>query len=272
MIKTLILGAVQGLCEFLPVSSSGHLAIFQIFMGFGENLLAFDVLLHFATLLAVVLFFWRDILQILADWFVGWVNPQNRRSGWAYGWAIIIASFVTAVLGLGLKDIAESASESLVLVGAGEIFTGIVLLMIPVFARLRGNASLLKTALAVGLAQGIAVMPGISRSGMSIAMGLFMGLSISEAFKFSFLISIPAILGAALLECMKVLKGGEGVFLPEGWMWGAVAAFVLGMASLKFMKGLVDAGKWAYFGVYCLIVGAVAVGIPIAVSLGLFTI
>ena len=260
MIKTLILGAVQGLCEFLPVSSSGHLAIFQIFMGFGENLLAFDVLLHFATLLAVVIFFWRDIWKILADWFGGWVTSK-RRSGWAYGWAIIIASFVTAVLGFGLKDIAESASENLVLVGIGELFTGVVLLMIPVFVRSPGNASLLKIALAVGLAQGIAVMPGISRSGMSIAMGLFMGLSISEAFRFSFLISIPAILGATLLECLKVMKGGETVFLPEGWIWGAVVAFVLGMASLRFMKGLVDAGKWAYFGVYCLVIGAVAVGL-----------
>lgn len=261
LLKTLILGAVQGLCEFLPVSSSGHLAIFQIFMGFGENLVAFDILLHFATLLAVVLFFWRDILRILSDWFGGWVNPHNRRSGWAYGWAIIIASFVTAVLGLGLKSTVEKVSESLVLVGCGEIFTGIVLLMIPVFSRSRGNASMLKIALAVGFAQGVAVMPGISRSGMSIAMGLFMGLGISEAFRFSFLISIPAILGATLLECVKVLKGGEVVFLPEGWMWGAVVAFVLGMASLKFMKGLVDAGKWAYFGVYCLLIGAVAVGL-----------
>ncbi|MBQ9433659.1 MAG: undecaprenyl-diphosphate phosphatase [Synergistaceae bacterium] len=271
MIKTLILGAVQGLCEFLPVSSSGHLAIFQIFMGFDENLLAFDILLHFATLLAVVIFFWRDIWKILADWFGGWFTSK-RRSGWAYGWAIIIASFVTAVLGLGIKDIAESASESLVLVGCGELFTGIVLLMIPMFARSRSNSSLLKIALAVGFAQGIAVMPGISRSGMSIAMGLFMGLGISEAFRFSFLISIPAILGATLLECVKVLKGGEMVYLPEGWIWGAVVAFVLGMASLKFMKGLVDAGKWAYFGIYCLIIGAIAVGLPLAVNFGWFAI
>ena len=266
MIKTLILGAVQGLCEFLPVSSSGHLAIFQIFMGFGENLVAFDILLHFATLLAVIIFFWRDIWQILADWFGGWVNPHNRRSGWSYGWAIIIASFVTAVIGLGLKDTVERVSESLLLVGLGEIFTAIVLLMIPVFARSRSNSSLLKIALAVGLAQGIAVMPGISRSGMSIAMGLFMGLGISEAFRFSFLISIPAILGATLLECLKFLKGGEAVFLPEGWIWGAVIAFILGMASLRFMKGLVDAGKWAYFGVYCLIIG----GCAVCLSLGIF--
>ena len=194
------------------------------------------------------------------------MNPKNRRSGWAYGWAIIIASFVTAVIGLGLKDTVEKVSENLLLVGLGEIFTAIVLLMIPVFARSRSNASLLKIALAVGLAQGIAVMPGISRSGMSVAMGLFMGLGISEAFRFSFLISIPAILGATLLECLKFLNGGEMVYLPEGWIWGAVIAFILGMASLRFMKGLVDAGKWAYFGVYCLIIG----GCAVCLSLGIF--
>ena len=258
MIKTLVLGAVQGLCEFLPVSSSGHLALCQIFMGFDENLVAFDILLHFATLLAVGIFFWRDIWEILYDWFGGWVS-KGKRSGWSYGWAIIIASMVTAVLGLSLKPVVEKASESLLFVGAGEIFTGIVFVLVPVFSRRPSNSSLLAIALAVGFAQGIAVLPGVSRSGMSIAMGLFMGLSISEAFRFSFLISIPAVLGATLLELLSWLKGNEAVFLPDGWIWAAAAAFVLGLASLKFMKGLVDAGKWAYFGLYCLIIGAAAI-------------
>ena len=258
MIKTLILGAVQGLCEFLPVSSSGHLAIFQIFMGFDENMAAFDILLHFATLLAVVIFFWRDIWEILCDWFGGWLNTHDRRSGWSYGWAIIIASFVTAILGLGLKPAFEKMSGSLPLVGLCEIFTGIVLLLIPVFSRTRHHSSLLKIALAVGFAQGIAVLPGVSRSGMSIAMGLFMGMGISEAFRFSFLISIPAVLGATLLECLKFLKDGGAVFLPEGWIWGAALAFILGLASLRFMRGLVKAEKWALFGVYCLVIGIAA--------------
>lgn len=264
MIKTLILGAVQGLCEFLPVSSSGHLALFQIFFRYSENLVAFDILLHFATLLAVIIFFWRDIWEILFDWFGGWVT-NSKRSGWSYGWAIIIASFVTAALGLTLKPVVEKASESLLLVGIGEIFTGAVLLMVPVFSRRPSNSSLLAIALAVGFAQGIAVLPGVSRSGMSIAMGLFMGMSIGEAFRFSFLISIPAILGATLLECLSWLKGVEAIFLPEGWIWGAMIAFVLGLASLKFMKGLVDAGKWVYFGLYCLIVGVIAVAFGLGV-------
>ena len=257
MLHSIILGAVQGLCEFLPVSSSGHLALFQIFMGFGENMLTFDILLHFATLLAVVLYFWRDIWQILRDWFSGWFG--KRRSGWSYGWAIIIASFITAVVGLALKSTAEKFSESLILVGAGEIFTGIILVMIPLLSSSRRNSSLLSIAVFVGLAQGIAVLPGVSRSGMSIAMALFMGLGISEAFRFSFLISIPAVLGATLLECVKFLKSGEAVFMPEGYIWGAFVAFVLGLLALILMRRLVNAKNWALFGVYCLIVGGLAV-------------
>lgn len=257
MMQSLILGAVQGLCEFLPVSSSGHLALFQIFMGFGENMLTFDILLHFATLLAVVLYFWRDIWQILCEWFGGWFG--KRRSGWSYGWAIIIASFITAVIGLGLKSTAEKFSESLMLVGAGEIFTGIILVSIPLLSSTRRNSSLLRTAIFVGIAQGIAVLPGVSRSGMSIAMALFMGLGMSEAFRFSFLISIPAVLGATLLECVKFVKSGEAVFMPEGYLWATIVAFVLGLAALALMRRIASAKNWAYFGVYCLIVGALAV-------------
>ena len=257
MLHSIILGAVQGLCEFLPVSSSGHLALFQIFMGFDQNMLTFDILLHFATLLAVVLYFWRDIWQILRDWFSGWFG--KRRSGWSYGWAIIIASFITAVVGLALKSTAEKFSESLILVGAGEIFTGIILVMIPLLSSSRRNSSLLSIAVFVGLAQGIAVLPGVSRSGMSIAMALFMGLGISEAFRFSFLISIPAVLGATLLECVKFMKSGEAVFMPEGYILGAFVAFVLGLLALILMRRLVNAKNWALFGVYCLIVGGLAV-------------
>ena len=257
MMEAVILGAVQGLCEFLPVSSSGHLAIFQIFMGFRENMLAFDILLHFATLLAVILYFRRDIWQILADWFTGWTG--NRRSGWSYGWAIIIATIITSIIGLSLKSTAEKFSENLLLVGAGEIFTGIVLVLIPLISLRRGNSSLLMTAIFVGIAQGIAVLPGVSRSGMSIAMGLFMGLGITEAFRFSFLLSIPAVLGATILECVKYLKLGEAAFLPDGYMFGAVTAFVLGLLSLILMRRMVNAKNWAFFGVYCLIVGVTAV-------------
>lgn len=258
MLNSIILGAVQGLCEFLPVSSSGHLALFQIWMGYAEKMLTYDILLHFATLLAVVIYFWRDIVQILRDWFAGWFS-KRRHSGWSYGWAIIISTIITSIIGLILKPFAEEISESLVLVGVGEIFTGLILVMIPIYSNRRANSSLLKIAIAVGIAQGIAVLPGVSRSGMSIAMGLFMGMGISEAFRYSFLISVPAIFGATLLECVKFLKGSASVYLPEGYIYGAIIAFVLGLLSLIFMRRIVNAKNWACFGVYCLIIGIVAV-------------
>ena len=257
MLNTIILGAIQGLCEFLPVSSSGHLALAQIYMGYSD-MLTYDILLHFATLLAVVIYFRNDIVQILSDWFGGWFSDK-RKSGWSYGWAILITTAITSVIGIALKGTAEKFSENMTLVGAGEIFTGIILLLIPVLMSKRGNSSLLKIAIMVGIAQGIAVLPGVSRSGMSIAMGLFMGLGMSEAFRYSFLISIPAILGATLLECLKFLKGGEALYLPEGYIYGAIAAFILGLLSLILMRRIVNARNGSYFGVYCVIIGVIVI-------------
>lgn len=244
MIQSLILGVVQGLCEFLPVSSSGHLALFQIFMGFEDNMMSFDILLHFATLLAVLIYFRREIWRVLFDW--------------KYILALFIATVITAAIGFSLKSTAESFSENLKLVGTGEIFTGLVLISIPIFASKRVSSSLLMTAIVVGIAQGIAVLPGVSRSGMSIAAGILMGLSVYEAFKFSFLLSIPAIAGATLLECLKFMKSGEAVFMPEGYFGAAIVSFALGLLTLDFMRRLVNEKNWAYFGVYCLLIGITA--------------
>lgn len=258
MMHSVILGAVQGLCEFLPVSSSGHLALFQIFMGFDGNMLTFDIVLHFATLAAVVLYFWRDIWHILSDWFMGWTG--RKRSGWSYGWAVIISTIITAVIGIILKPYAEEISGNLTLVGCGELFTGLALVTMPLLTSRRAqSSSMLKIAVMAGIAQGIAVLPGVSRSGMTIAMGLFMGLGISEAFRYSFLISIPAVLGATLLECVKYVKAGGAIFLPEGWITGAIVAFMLGFASLVTMRRIVNVKNWTFFGIYCFIIGGIAV-------------
>lgn len=259
MFHTIILGTVQGLCEFLPVSSSGHLALLQHFFGFGEeNLVAFDLLLHCATVLVIVIFFWRDIWQILAEWFGGWLS-HKRHSGWAYGWAILIATLITGIIGLPLRKVVDEMSSSPLYVGCGLIFTAIVLAFVPLISRSNRNSSLLKIAIAVGIAQGFAVLPGVSRSGMTIAAGLFMGLGVSEAFRFSFLVSVPAVAGASMLEALKLIRGKEALFLPDGTVWAVIAAFVFGLAALGIMRRLVLAGKWAYFGLYCLVAGAAAV-------------
>ena len=258
-IHTFILGAVQGLCEFLPVSSSGHLALLQHFFGFrDENLVAFDLLLHCATVLVIMLFFWRDIAQIIAEWCGGWITGR-RLSGWSYGWAIIIATVLTGIIGLPLRKVVDEVSTSPLFVGAGLIFTSFIMSLVPIISRTQKNASLLMIAVVVGIAQGVAVLPGVSRSGMTIAAGLLMGLGVNEAFRFSFLISVPAVLGASLLEALKVVKSPDAVFLPSGYMWAVLAAFVLGFLALGLMRRLVLAGKWAYFGFYCMIVGILAV-------------
>lgn len=257
--QTFILGVVQGLCEFLPVSSSGHLALLQHFFGFGdENLIAFDLLLHCATVLVILIFFWPDIWQIIVEWLGGWFSSK-KLSGWSYGWAIIIATIITGILGLPLRKVVDEMSSSPLYVGCGLIFTALVMAFVPVISRDGRNSSLLSIAVVVGIAQGVAVLPGVSRSGMTIAAGLLMGLGVSEAFRFSFLISVPAVLGASLLEALKVIKGTEGVFLPNGYVWAVAAAFVLGFLALGLMRRLVLAGKWAYFGFYCLIIGVLAV-------------
>ena len=258
MLHTIILGIVQGLCEFLPVSSSGHLALFQYFFGFvNENLVAFDLLLHVPTVLVIVIFFWQDVIRILAEWFGGWFT-KSKLPGWTYGWAVIIATLMTGA-GLPLKKLVDEFSASPFYVGCGLIFTAMVMLIVPLISRRKKNISLIKTAFIVGIAQGIAVLPGVSRSGMTIMAGLLMGLGVSEAFRFSFLISVPAVLGASLLEALKLWKSGETLLLPDGTLWACIAAFVFGFIALTTMRKLILSGKWGYFSLYCFIVGVSAI-------------
>ena len=261
-LRTFILGAVQGLCEFLPVSSSGHLALLQQFFGFGQDgqagMLAFDLLLHCATVLAVLLFFWRDIVALFVQWLWGCVSSAGRGSeGWRYGWAILLACVLTALVGLPLKGVVERMMGSPLAVGCGLLVTAGLLALVPLIPE-RGLSLTWKAALIVGIAQGLAVLPGVSRSGSTIAAGLLMGLAVGDAFRFSFLISVPAILGASLLEGLKLYKGGTAP-LPEGWLLAAAAAFVLGWLALKLMRRLVLSGRWAYFGLYCLLLGCAAI-------------
>lgn len=254
-----ILGAVQGLCEFLPVSSSGHLAILQNFFGFtDQNLVAFDLLLHCATVLVILIYFRSDIISILTEWFCGWVS-REKFGGWYYGWAIILSVIITGIIGLPLRKTVDEISSSTLYVGCGLIFTALVMFYLAFIPIKRKSYSLLSIAVAVGIAQGFAVLPGVSRSGMTIAAGLIMGLRVVEAFKFSFMVSVPAVLGASLLEALKVFKSDEVIFLPDGYLWAVIFAFVLGFLALNIMRKLVVSGKWAYFGIYCFIVGAAAI-------------
>jgi undecaprenyl-diphosphatase len=249
---TLILGMVQGLTEFLPVSSSGHLALLQIFFDFrSPGLLAFDLLLHCATMLAVLIFFRNDIVHLAAQWFGGVASPEARASeGWTTGWAVLAGTVVTAMLAMPLKSAVESAMRSYIAVGAGFLATAGLLCLAPLLPE-RNRTLSIRAALVVGVAQGLAVFPGISRSGATIMAALAMGIAAPDAFRFSFLMSVPAITGATLIESLKITSPD----LPDGWLIGAAAAFFLGILSLTLLRRLVLSGRWAYFGFYCFLLG-----------------
>ncbi|MCF0247143.1 MAG: undecaprenyl-diphosphate phosphatase [Synergistes sp.] len=258
--EVIILGLIQGFTEFLPVSSSGHLALAKIFLGFELPPLNYDLILHVSTTLATVIFFFKDIVSALVEWISGFFNADSRKKeGWYIGWAVIVGTVITGVIGLLLKNFAEDASLNSLAVGLGLLVTG-VLLIASRWVREGCGRVVLTDGIYVGIAQGIAVMPGISRSGMTIMAGLAAGLSKEAAFRFSFLLSIPAILGATLLQALEI--GGWNEFvstLPSGWFIGAVGAFLSGLLSLIILKRLVLASKWWFFGIYCLVVGLAAV-------------
>jgi undecaprenyl-diphosphatase len=262
--QTLLLSAVQGVTEFLPVSSSGHLALLQGAFGFSESALVFDILLHCATALAVLIFFRKDVAAFLGQWCAGFVSKEARTAeGWRYGWLVLAATAVTAAVALPLKEAVEAAMRSHFAVGAGFLLTAGILCLVPLLPA-KGKELSLKAALVVGLAQGLAVFPGVSRSGTTIAAALFMGLAAPDAFRFSFLLSVPAILGAALLEVSGLLNGSS--ILPGGWLFAVFVAFLLGYLSLTLLRRLVVSGRWAYFGVYCFFLGLAAIVSEVAAN------
>lgn len=260
MWKSLFLGVVQGLTEFLPVSSSGHLTIFQEILKLElESSLPYELVLHIATALATFLFFSSDIKEVVSGWFSALKDKKLRLgSSWRLGCGVLIGTVLTGIVGFSTKQLVVEFSRHVALVGVFLCVTGAILLATK-FAQDKGDKISYTNSTFIGLVQGVATLPGISRSGSTIATALFLGVNKEEAFKFSFLLSIPAICGACLLEYLDL--GTEEFFLalPEGWYLGAIAAFAVGYLSLALLKKLVIEAKWHYFGIYCLIVGVVAI-------------
>ncbi|MDR2884234.1 MAG: undecaprenyl-diphosphate phosphatase [Deferribacteraceae bacterium] len=256
-IQALILGIVQGFTEFLPVSSSGHLALVQsLFADFEQPGLLYDTLLHMATLLAVLVFF-RDRIRRLFLALFGLVI--HRYKVYYYEekrllWGIVIATIPTGIIGYLLSDLSESFFEKPAVVGYFLILTSILLF---ISDRFKGHEGVTPAkALFVGIIQGLAVFPGISRSGSTIFAGLLMGISRERAAEFSFLISIPAILGAAVLQIPHI--GGVAASDWVVYIIGMIAAFLCGVFAIGVMMSLVKKARLEIFALYCLIVGIAA--------------
>ncbi len=257
-IETIFLGIIQGLTEFLPVSSSGHLVVGKSLLGFREPELLLDTALHFGTLLAVCVYFRSDLRQMIEELWRLIPRGENRRSrsGLHANLAlmVVVGSIPTALIGIIFKDPLESLFGSVTTVGMMLVITGIIVAItrfIPEAYGKRDRVSVI-IALAIGTAQGVAIVPGISRSGATIVCGLLLGLNRDLAGRFSFILCIPAIIGALLLQLdMAAIARVGAVPLIAGFL---VSAFV-GFLALKLLMGMVRRGHFYYFAPYCWVMG-----------------
>ncbi len=257
IIESIILGAVQGLTEFLPVSSSGHLQIAKALLGveIQENLL-FDVTLHAATVLSTIVILWSEVKRLIIGVFSRHFNQEQ-----AYVLKLILSMIPIGVVGLAFKDYINAMLNSpyiLSIVGAMLLFTA-ALLSFAYYARPRQKETIsYRDAFIIGLSQAVAAMPGLSRSGTTIATGILLGNKKSAVAQFSFLMVLAPILGEMLLE----VASGEMVFGSIGTLplaCGFLSAFVVGCLACRFMINIVNKGKLIWFAVYCALAGCIAI-------------
>lgn len=258
VLEAIILGMVQGLTEFLPVSSSGHLQLAKELLGVEiENNLAFDVMLHAGTVLSTIVVLWSEVWWLIKGVFSRGMNDEK-----SYFLKLVISMIPVGIVGFLLRDHMDAmlASEYImVIVGAMLLLTSL-LLSFAYYARPRQRATIsYRDAFIIGLSQAVATMPGLSRSGTTIATGLLLGNEKGAVATFSFLMVLAPILGQTLLD---VVDGGFAVtgISIEALIAGFISAFVVGCLACRFMIGVVKRGKLIWFAVYCAIVGCIAIG------------
>lgn len=251
-IQTIILGLIQGLTEFLPVSSSGHLVLFQNLFGIQEATQAFSIILHVATLIAVFVYYWQDIWALIR-------HPFQRTT------ALLIAGTIpTVIIALLFNDTFDAIFGKGKFIGFNFLFTGLILLYAD--SRRTGRKKIrnmsLFDALVVGTMQGVAILPAVSRSGMTISTCLARGMNREDAARFSFLLSIPAILGGMVMTIKDMVTGEVVLTDAVGiapMICGFIAAAVSGYLAIRFMVGVIKNGKLKWFSVYVFILGGVLI-------------
>lgn len=280
LLYAMLLGVIQGLTEFLPISSSGHLAIFQTIFHMKDVGISFDVFLHLGTLVAVFVVYWKDILRLIVEFFgivvdvcknIGIFFSRKNRDKAEYHriittayrkftLLIIVASIPTAILGVLGKKIVEEAGNHLWIVGICLIVTAVLLIVSDNLpdGRKTPKGTKWKDAVIIGIAQGIATLPGISRSGATICTGIFRGLRRDFVVKFSFIMSIPAILGATVFEIPDMADDFAGGNISE-YLAGAMMAAIVGYFCIRLMLVVVKNKKFKYFAYYCTLAGVVAI-------------
>ena len=254
--EALILGLIQGLTEYLPVSSSGHLAIGSALFGIeGEENLAFTIVVHVATVFSTLVILWKEIDWIFKGLFKWQMNEETR-----YVINILVSMIPIGIVGVFFKDEVEAIFGSgLVVVGCCLLLTALLLSLSYYYKPKQKENISMKDAFIIGLAQACAVLPGLSRSGSTIATGLLLGDNKAKLAQFSFLMVMSPILGEALLDGMKMMKGEAvaGDIPTLSLVVGFLAAFVSGCLACKWMINIVKKGKLIYFAIYCAIAGVI---------------
>lgn len=267
ILSAIILGAVQGISEFLPISSSGHLVLVPALLGI-ETGLAFDTILHIGTLVAIFTFFWKDIINLIKGFILSIIDltegvdifkrelhrvPEKR-----FAWLIIVGTIPTGIMGILLKDAIETIFRGTLFVGIFLLVTAAVLY----YSERHSSGQItqkdmsFKQALIVGICQGIAVFPGISRSGSTIASGLCLGLNREYAARYSFLLSIPAVIGAGLIQIKDIatLDASVSVLLA-----GFISSVIFGYLSIKLLMKMIKGWSLDIFAYYCTIIGIITI-------------
>lgn len=267
ILSAIILGAVQGISEFLPISSSGHLVLVPALLGI-ETGLAFDTILHIGTLVAIFTFFWKDIINLIKGFILSIIDltegvdifkrelhrvPEKR-----FAWLIIVGTIPTGIMGILLKDAIETIFRGTLFVGIFLLVTAAVLY----YSERHSSGQItqkdmsFKQALIVGICQGLAVFPGISRSGSTIASGLCLGLNREYAARYSFLLSIPAVIGAGLIQIKDIatFDASASVLLA-----GFISSVIFGYLSIKLLMKMIKGWSLDIFAYYCTIIGIITI-------------
>lgn len=264
IISAIILGAVQGLSEFLPISSSGHLALIPHILGV-ETGLAFDTVLHIGTLIAIFSFFWKDIINLIKGFILSLIDltegfdsfkkginevPEKR-----FSWLIIVGTIPTGIIGVLLKDAIETTFRGTGFIGFFLIITGLILYYSERHSS--GNTTekdmSFRQSLLIGLCQGLAVLPGISRSGSTIASGLCLGLEREYAARYSFLLSVPAVVGAGLIQVKDIASIDISFSILVA---GFLSSVIFGYLAIKLLMKMIKGWSLDIFAYYCWIIGA----------------
>lgn len=234
-----LLGIIQGLTEFLPVSSSGHLVLVQsLIPNFSQEGILFDTILHFGTIMAIFVFYFDKIKKLTFE--------QIK--------ILTIATIPAVIVGFLLKDHIDTIFQNTVLVGVALIVTGLLNIRTDMNRESAGKVSA-KNGFIIGLFQAFAILPGISRSGSTIFGGTLVGINKEKAAEFSFLLSIPAVLGANLME---IIKAGGGFVIQQQYIVGFICSFVAGLLCIKLLLKVLSANKLKYFGYYCILIGTIS--------------